>query len=95
MPLNALLACRARKVVRLAAFGCFVEICPGRDGLLHSSELADTPVADIASVVQVGQDVDVMVLSSDNGKVGKQAGGRAVGAEAPAMWAPRERAMGM
>lgn len=37
----------------LAAFGCFVELCPGRQGLCHVSELADTNVIDVSTVVKV------------------------------------------
>ncbi|GFR41812.1 hypothetical protein Agub_g2582 [Astrephomene gubernaculifera] len=60
---------RQRPVVSLAAFGCFVEICPGRQGLVHLSELCEGQVADVGAVVRVGQLVDVMVLNSEGGKV--------------------------
>lgn len=39
-------------------------------GLIHASELMDTVPADVASVVAVGDRVDVMVLSCEAGKVG-------------------------
>ncbi|KXZ45459.1 hypothetical protein GPECTOR_54g200 [Gonium pectorale] len=60
---------RKRTVVSLTGFGCFVDLCPGRQGLLHVSELADPPVTDVADAVRVGDVVDVMVLSSEGGKV--------------------------
>ncbi|GLI65046.1 hypothetical protein VaNZ11_008469, partial [Volvox africanus] len=60
---------RKRPVLSLAAFGCFVELCPGRQGLVHVSELADPAPSDVASVVSVGEKIDVMVLSCDGGKV--------------------------
>ncbi|GIL59632.1 hypothetical protein Vafri_14366, partial [Volvox africanus] len=60
---------RNRPVLSLAAFGCFVELCPGRQGLVHVSELADPAPSDVASVVSVGEKIDVMVLSCDGGKV--------------------------
>lgn len=60
---------RQRPVAGIAAFGCFVELCPGLQGLVHVSELADPPVTEVSAAVKLGQMVDVMVLSSDNGKV--------------------------
>ncbi|EFJ41423.1 hypothetical protein VOLCADRAFT_107702 [Volvox carteri f. nagariensis] len=60
---------RQRAVTSVAAFGCFVELCPGRQGLVHVSELADPPPSDVGSVVAVGDKIDVMVMSCDGGKV--------------------------
>ncbi|KAG2500423.1 hypothetical protein HYH03_001992 [Edaphochlamys debaryana] len=60
---------RAKPVAGLAAFGCFVELCPGRQGLVHVSEMGEGPLGDPAAAVKVGDKVDVMVLSADGGKL--------------------------
>lgn len=51
------------KVVRLTAFGAFVELEPGIDGLIHISQLADRRIAKPDEVVNPGQEVNVRVLS--------------------------------
>ena len=53
------------KVVRLMDFGAFVEILPGKDGLVHISELADFRVASVQEAVQAGEEVTVMVTEID------------------------------
>ena len=53
------------KVTRLADFGAFVELEPAIEGLIHISELAPQRVFRARDIVQVGQDVQVMVLSVD------------------------------
>ncbi|MFN8625532.1 MAG: S1 RNA-binding domain-containing protein [Candidatus Binatia bacterium] len=54
------------KVRRVEAFGAFVEIAPGLDGLVHVSRLAlDRRVSHARQVVAIGQEVDVTVLSVD------------------------------
>jgi ribosomal protein S1 len=53
------------KVTRLMDFGAFVELEPGVEGLIHISELSPTRVRRVIDVVQVGQEVQVMVLSVD------------------------------
>lgn len=53
------------KVVRLAAFGAFVELEPGVDGLVHISQLADHRVQVPSEVVSVGDEVRVKVLKVD------------------------------
>lgn len=59
------------KVVRLAAFGAFVEIMPGRDGLVHVSQMAPHRVEKPEDIVSVGQDVHVRVTEVGNdGKIG-------------------------
>jgi polyribonucleotide nucleotidyltransferase len=59
------------KVVRLAAFGAFVEIAPGKDGLVHVSQMAPYRVEDPADIVQEGQEIKVRVTEvSPDGKVG-------------------------
>jgi len=54
------------KVVRLMNFGAFVEILPGKDGLVHISELADRHVGRVEDEVQVGDEVTVRVINVDN-----------------------------
>ena len=49
------------KVTRLMTFGAFVEILPGREGLVHISELADYRVAMVEDIVKVGDEVMVKV----------------------------------
>ena len=53
------------KVTRLMNFGAFVEILPGKDGLVHISELDVTRVASVEDVVKVGDVVEVMVTEVD------------------------------
>ena len=53
------------KVVRLMNFGAFVEILPGKDGLVHVSELADYRVPSVEEVVKVGDELEVMVTEID------------------------------
>jgi small subunit ribosomal protein S1 len=55
----------AGKVTRLMDFGAFVELEPAVEGLIHVSELAPQRVRRVADVVQVGQEVQVKVLSVD------------------------------
>ncbi len=50
------------KVVRLAAFGAFVNLEPGIDGLVHISEITDHYIKKVEEALSVGQEVDVMVL---------------------------------
>lgn len=49
----------------LAAFGAFVDINVGRDGLVHISELSEERVEKVEDVVQVGQQIKVRVLEVD------------------------------
>ena len=53
------------KVTRLMAFGAFVEILPGKEGLVHISELADYRVPRVEDVVNVGDEVTVLVTEID------------------------------
>ncbi len=50
------------KVVRIVTFGAFVELEPGLDGLVHISQIADTRIDKVESVLEVGQIVNVKVL---------------------------------
>jgi polyribonucleotide nucleotidyltransferase len=54
------------KVTRLMTFGAFVEILPGKEGLVHISELADYRVPKVEDVVQVGDEITVKVIEIDN-----------------------------
>ena len=56
----------AGKVVRIMNFGAFVEILPGKDGLVHISELAEYRVESVEDEVQVGDEVTVMVTEIDS-----------------------------
>ncbi len=59
------------KVVRLAAFGAFVNILPGRDGLVHVSQMAPHRVEKPEDIVSEGQTVHVRVTEVDSqGKIG-------------------------
>ncbi|MSQ42510.1 MAG: polyribonucleotide nucleotidyltransferase, partial [Dehalococcoidia bacterium] len=53
-------------VSRIMSFGAFVEILPGKDGMVHISELAEGRVERVEDVVQVGDKVRVKVLEIDN-----------------------------
>ena len=53
------------KVVRIVSFGAFVEILPGKDGLVRTPDLSDQPVGTVEEVVQVGDQVSVMVIEVD------------------------------
>jgi len=54
------------KVVRLMDFGAFVEILPGKDGLVHVSKLAPYHVAKVEDIVKEGDEVNVKVTEIDN-----------------------------
>jgi len=53
------------KVVRTTDFGAFVEFLPGKDGLVHISQLASGHVPSVEDVVRVGDEVMVMVTNID------------------------------
>ncbi|NMG34902.1 polyribonucleotide nucleotidyltransferase [Azoarcus sp. TTM-91] len=57
-------------VVRLLDFGAIVNILPGRDGLLHVSQIANERVNNVSDYVKEGQSVRVKVLETDErGKI--------------------------
>jgi polyribonucleotide nucleotidyltransferase len=58
------------KVVSILEFGAFVEILPGKEGLLHVSEIAWTKTEKVEDVLKVGDEVDVKLLEIDP-KTGK------------------------
>jgi DNA polymerase III epsilon subunit family exonuclease len=53
------------KVTRIMGFGCFVEIVPGKEGLIRIGELADYHVPTVEDVVSVGDEVMVVVVEID------------------------------
>ena len=53
-------------VTRLMNFGAFVEIAPGKEGLVHISKLDDKRVAKVEDVVNVGDEILVMVTEIDD-----------------------------
>jgi len=58
------------KVVRITDFGAFVELVPGKDALVHVSELSNDFVKDIKSVVKIGDTLKVKIIKVDNfGKI--------------------------
>ncbi|MFO7321899.1 MAG: polyribonucleotide nucleotidyltransferase [Chloroflexota bacterium] len=57
------------KVVRIEPYGAFVEFLPGRDGLVHISQLSDHHVASVEDEVSLGD--EVMVMVTDVGPDGK------------------------
>ena len=75
-------------VVRIMDFGAFVNLLPGKDGMVHVSELAPWRVAKVEDVVKLGDEVHVKVIAIDDmGRVNlsmKQAEGNVYG-EPPAI----------
>ncbi len=53
------------KVVRIMDFGAFVNLLPGKDGMVHISQLAENRVEKVTDVVNVGDTVKVKVLEID------------------------------
>lgn len=53
------------KVVRIAEFGAFVNFLPGKDGLVHISQIAEHRVQNVTDELQEGQTVKVKVLEID------------------------------
>ncbi|MBQ5316562.1 MAG: polyribonucleotide nucleotidyltransferase [Oscillospiraceae bacterium] len=54
------------KVVKLMTFGAFVEIAPGKDGLVHISKLDKQRVENVEDVVSVGDEIVVKVMEIDS-----------------------------
>jgi predicted RNA-binding protein with RPS1 domain len=82
------------KVVRLADFGAFMEIAPGVDGLAHVSTLADHRVGHPSEILQVGQELEVWVISVDRAsrRISLSVMDPAVRAERTSSRPPREEA---
>jgi len=53
------------KVIKIMNFGAFVSLAPGRDGLVHISQLSDERVENVTDVVKEGEMVKVKVLEVD------------------------------
>ena len=54
------------KATRITNFGAFVEILPGKEGLVHISELADYRVDKVEDIVKEGEEITVKVTEIDN-----------------------------
>jgi polyribonucleotide nucleotidyltransferase len=54
------------RVTGIKEFGCFVEVLPGREGLVHISELSETNVRRTEDVVKMGEEVWVKCLGTDD-----------------------------
>ena len=53
------------KVVRIMNFGAFVELAPGKDGMIHISKLANHRVEKVEDVVNIGDELEVKVNEVD------------------------------
>ena len=53
------------KVTRIMAFGAFVEVLPGKEGLVHISQLAEERVNKVEDVVNIGDTITVKVTEID------------------------------
>ncbi|WP_207732382.1 polyribonucleotide nucleotidyltransferase [Heliobacterium chlorum] len=53
------------KVTRIMNFGAFVEVLPGKEGLVHISQLAEERVAKVEDVVKIGDEITVKVIEID------------------------------
>jgi len=54
------------RVKRIMKFGAFVEVLPGKEGLVHISELDHKRVGRVEDVVRIGDEVKVKVIKIDN-----------------------------
>ncbi|MEX2043296.1 MAG: polyribonucleotide nucleotidyltransferase [Patescibacteria group bacterium] len=54
------------KVTKLMPFGAFVEFMPGKEGMVHVSQISDERVATVEDALKVGQEVKVMVIEVDS-----------------------------
>ena len=57
------------KVASITKFGAFVALESGKSGLVHISEIANTFVNDVHDFLQEGQEVKVLVLSAEKGRI--------------------------
>ena len=57
------------KVATIADFGAFVTILPGKDGLVHISQIAKERVEKVTDYLSEGQEIDVIVLDVDRGRI--------------------------
>ena len=59
------------KIKSITNFGAFVSLPENKTGMVHISEVANTYVSDIRQHLTEGQDVKVMVIVTDNGKINR------------------------
>ena len=57
------------RVVKIVEFGAFVNILPGKDGLLHISEISDERTENVSDVLEEDQEIDVKLIGFDRGKM--------------------------
>ena len=57
------------KVVKIVEFGAFVNILPGKDGLLHISEISNERTENVADVLEEDQEIEVKLIGFDRGKM--------------------------
>ncbi|MBC09517.1 MAG: polyribonucleotide nucleotidyltransferase [Gammaproteobacteria bacterium] len=57
------------KVAKIADFGAFVNILPGKDGLVHISQISEERVEKVTDYLSEGQEVKVKVLDVDRGRI--------------------------
>ena len=57
------------KVKSITNFGAFIALPENKTGMVHISEVANTYVSDIRAHLTEGQDVKVMVIGTENGKI--------------------------
>ena len=53
------------RVAKIMDFGAFVTILPGKDGLVHISEISEKRVESVSDVLSEGQVIDVKVIEVD------------------------------
>ena len=56
-------------VVKIVEFGAFVNILPGKDGLLHISEISNERTENVNDVLEEGQELEVKLIGFDRGKM--------------------------
>ena len=57
------------KVVKIVEFGAFVNILPGKDGLLHISEISEERTENVNDVLEEDQEIEVKLIGFDRGKM--------------------------
>ena len=57
------------KVVKIVEFGAFVNILPGKDGLLHISEISNERTENVADGLEEDQEIEVKLIGFDKGKM--------------------------
>ena len=57
------------KVVKIVEFGAFVNILPGKDGLLHISEISNERTENVSDVLKEDQEIEVKLIGFDRGKM--------------------------